>query len=166
MPITAQQREERKAWLGSSDMAAIMGLDPWRTPADVWAEKTGRLEQQEETSVMRRGNLLEGAILNFAEQELGKLTRNVRSTVPELHLAANTDAVADYGDPQNRLPVEAKSVGLWGDAGDDWGQEGTDEVPERVIVQCHVHMRCLDAPDGSRIVPYCHVPGSSRRATS
>ena len=37
-------RAQRTQFLGSSDMAAVTGHDPWgRTRADVWAEKTGRV---------------------------------------------------------------------------------------------------------------------------
>ena len=39
--------EQRKMGIGGSDVAAIMGLSPWRTPAEVWLEKTGRVEPQD-----------------------------------------------------------------------------------------------------------------------
>lgn len=39
--------EQRKKGIGGSDVAAIMGLSPWRTPAEVWLEKTGRAEPQD-----------------------------------------------------------------------------------------------------------------------
>lgn len=38
---------QRKRGIGGSDVAAIMGLSPWRTPAEVWLEKTGRVEPQD-----------------------------------------------------------------------------------------------------------------------
>lgn len=40
----AEWLEQRKKGIGGSDVAAIMGLSPWRTPAEVWLEKTGRVE--------------------------------------------------------------------------------------------------------------------------
>ena len=40
----AEWLEQRKKGIGGSDVAAIMGLSPWRTPAEVWFEKTGRVE--------------------------------------------------------------------------------------------------------------------------
>ena len=30
----------RKLGLGGSDMAAVLGLSPWRSPIDVWLDKT------------------------------------------------------------------------------------------------------------------------------
>lgn len=34
--------EERRKGIGGSDVAAIMGLNPWRSPYEVWLDKTGR----------------------------------------------------------------------------------------------------------------------------
>ena len=37
-------REARKGGVGGSDVGAILGLNPWKTPFEVWLEKTGRAE--------------------------------------------------------------------------------------------------------------------------
>lgn len=146
MAITEEQRQQRKSCLGSSDMAAVLGLDPFRNAADVYLEKTGKLKEQEETKVMRRGNYLEPAILNFAEDVLGNLNRNVFFKAPgDLPMASNVDAEVI----ETKYPVEAKSVGLF--VGEHWGDEGSDEIPDRVIIQCHVHMICTQTA-------FCHVP--------
>jgi len=69
--ITEEQLKQRENHVGSSDMAAIMGVDPWRSSADVWFEKTGKLKEQAETEAMYLGNKLEGGVLDFAEEKLG-----------------------------------------------------------------------------------------------
>jgi putative phage-type endonuclease len=144
--ITEEQKEQKKNRLGSSDMAAVLGLDPLRNATDVYLEKTGKLKEQAESKVMKRGNYLEPAILNFAQDVLGNLNRNVFYSAPEnLPLGANLDAeVIETGNP-----VEGKSVGLF--VGEHWGPEGSDEIPDRVIIQCHVHMICTGKD-------FCHVP--------
>lgn len=38
----AEWLELRKQGIGGSDVAAIMGLSPWKSPLEVWLEKTGR----------------------------------------------------------------------------------------------------------------------------
>lgn len=35
---------QRKLGIGGSDVAAIMGLSPWKAPLEVWLEKTGRAD--------------------------------------------------------------------------------------------------------------------------
>ena len=46
--------EQRAAWLkgrrtgiGGSDVAAVLGLNPWKTPLDVWNDKLGISEDKE-----------------------------------------------------------------------------------------------------------------------
>ena len=139
MPITEAQQEARKAHIGSSDMPAILGLDPWRSPYDVWLEKTGKLQGDITNPAMIAGNRFESGVLEYAEQELGELMPNVNRVHPELPLAANIDAVV-IGSKE---PVECKTSGLFGPLNNEWGEPGTDEVPLNHIVQCHVHMMCL-----------------------
>jgi len=47
-------------------------------------------------------------------------------------------------------PVEGKTAGLFGPLTENYG-EGEDELPDRVIVQCHVHMLAANKE-------VCHVP--------
>jgi len=147
--ITEQQRQERKKFIGSSDMAAILGIDPWRSAADVFIEKTQDLADVENES-MSLGNRLESAVLDYAEDELGPLKRNV--FIPYLsngsHLAANLDGVV----ASSLAPVEAKTSGIQRGfvPAEAWG-DGEDEVPEHVIIQCHVQLICT-----GNIV--CYVP--------
>lgn len=142
MPITAQQKESRKAHIGSSDMAALLGLDGRRNAYDIWLDKTGRLEDQVENEAMYAGTMFEDGILNHAEAKLGKLTRNQYRSAKDkgLPIAANIDAILiDSG-----LPVEVKTSGLYGPLTDVWGDAGTDAVPDKVIVQAQVHLLCTD----------------------
>jgi putative phage-type endonuclease len=132
--LTNEQRQLRRGYVGSSDSPAICGVDLFKTPWDVWAEKTGHVEPFAGNEATERGNLLEPVILNWAERELGvPFRRDIFHGVSrgDARLCANLDAecVVD-GAP---VIVEAKSA----TNPDEWGQEGTAEVPERVLVQTH-----------------------------
>jgi putative phage-type endonuclease len=130
MALTTEQREARRHYIGSSDSPAIMGLDPYRSAADVWLEKTGRAADFAGNDATDRGNYLEPALLAFAEQTLGvPLTRDVMVKHQGGVLAANLDAV-NYDGP---FIVEAKSSVV----PEGWGEQGTDQVPDRVLVQTH-----------------------------
>jgi len=151
MPITAKQREERKGHIGSSDVAAILGCDPWRNIYDLYLEKTGKLTDDNRDDMrMEAGNLLEEPVLKLASKSLGELLigppTRVMADCPIIRV--NTDALVKGTDD----PVEAKTHGLFSPSNDnDWGEEGTDQVPERVIVQCHAHMMAWGRD-------VCHVP--------
>lgn len=49
----------------ASKVAAILGLSPWDSPRYVWHLMRGELEGKDETRAMRRGNMLENAILDW-----------------------------------------------------------------------------------------------------
>lgn len=148
MPITEKQKELRRTHLGSSDMAAILGVDPWRNAYDVWLEKTGKAEGVKETEVMEAGSMFEDGILRWAEdKKLGKLIRNQYRAATGFPIGSNIDAlVVASGEP-----VEAKTSGLFGPLAEQWGEDGTDAVPDRTIIQCHVHMLCAERE-------ICHIP--------
>jgi putative phage-type endonuclease len=42
MALSAEQLEVRRGGIGSSDIAGLVGEDPFKTPFDVWLDKTGR----------------------------------------------------------------------------------------------------------------------------
>jgi putative phage-type endonuclease len=129
---------DRRHTLGSSDAAAVVGRDPWRTPADVWLEKTGRLADEGMPSpAMEAGTFLEAGILDWAAGALGvpitrRQVRLVHPVYPEL--AATLDGVADDG-----TIIEAKTAGLVGTGTglEEWGDAHTDAVPTHVLLQAH-----------------------------
>lgn len=58
-----QWLDMRKNSVGGSEIAAALGLSRWRSPFDVWAEKTGHVTKKDEpTDAMRFGTLLEPII--------------------------------------------------------------------------------------------------------
>lgn len=72
----------REEWLkyrgmgiGGSDAAAIVGLNPYITPYSLWADKTGRLPEQEENEAMRQGRDLEAYVAERFTEATGKKVR-------------------------------------------------------------------------------------------
>src|SRR3990167_7022217 len=44
--MTQDRTKDRKSFLGGSDIAAVMGLSRWKTPLSLWAEKTGKIQNE------------------------------------------------------------------------------------------------------------------------
>jgi predicted phage-related endonuclease len=155
MPITPEQRAERRNHLGSSDLAAILNLDPFKTAWDVWASKTGQLDDYapellDGADPRYAGNILESSVLQFAADRLGPVEANRHKEIEGSPIAVNTDAVVVASGE----PVEAKTVGLFGRLRDEeyWGEDGSvNQVPDRVIIQAHAHMIAWDRG-------LCHIP--------
>lgn len=150
MPITDKQRSARRKHIGSTDVAALLGKDPWgRNAYDVWLEKVGKIEGKPATEAMKAGTFLEEGILQFAESEIGPIRRNQYRANPKLHLGAHIDGITF----KTTLPAEAKKVEYYNPTFKDWGEPNTSEVPADVVIQCHVHMLTMkNKPD------VCYVP--------
>jgi len=148
---TIEQSTERSEWLkarksaiGASDTAAILGLSPWGSQWEVWADKTGRLEDWKGSSATRAGLVFERPVLDTAEAELGPLKRNVRVVHPALPVASTLDGlVIESGEP-----VEAKTTGIVGPVYGDWGDALTDQVPDYYLVQVHTQLLVTGAQLG------------------
>lgn len=65
----------RRQGIGGSDAGAIVGLSRFVTPYTVWADKTGRLPEREDSEAMRQGRDLEGYVASRFEEETGKKVR-------------------------------------------------------------------------------------------
>lgn len=61
-----KSREEfvagRKCGIGGSDVAAVLGLSPWKTPLDVWNDKLGLSEDKEPSEAAYWGTTLEETV--------------------------------------------------------------------------------------------------------
>lgn len=150
MPITAEQRELRRSCVGASDVPAICGCDPWRNAADVWVEKVYGTDDFT-SDAADAGNRFEEPVLDWFEEVIEQeLIRNERIVHPKIKLAANLDALL----PADNAPVNAKTACLFGPTfTEEWGDSLTDDVPDRVIIQCHAEAACfVDRPD------VAHVP--------
>jgi putative phage-type endonuclease len=63
---------QRKQGIGGSDAAAILGLNPWVSPFDVYLDKLGLKEEKEDTEAMRQGRDLEEYVARRFVEATGK----------------------------------------------------------------------------------------------
>ena len=87
---------ERRKSLGGSDVGAILGLNRWRSPYSVWADKRGLLPDEPENEAMRTGRDLEPYVLQRFREASGLKTRRVNAIIRNSdfpHLHANVDSM-------------------------------------------------------------------------
>lgn len=139
--LTDEDLERRRKCIGASDVAAILGVSPWRSPWDVWADKTGRLQPWEGNEATKIGQYLESSVLSYAEAQVGDLERNIRVECPGTPIVATLDArtIAEG------IPVEVKTAGMTGPLHGDWGDAMTDHVPDHYLLQVHTQLLCTGA---------------------
>ncbi len=74
--IRPKDREEwlkhRQSGIGSSEVATIVGLNPWETPYQLWRRKKGLDPAKPENFAMKAGHYLEDAVAQFWHDETGQ----------------------------------------------------------------------------------------------
>lgn len=76
MSVRILTEDERRAGLGGTDVASIVGVSTYRSPIDTYLEKRGEAPAQEQTWRMRLGQIFEDAIADaYQEREGKRLTR-------------------------------------------------------------------------------------------
>ncbi len=68
---------DRTKFIGGSDISVVMGLNRWKTPLQLWAEKTGQVEPDDLSKVERvqLGSELEDFVAKKFERESGLKVR-------------------------------------------------------------------------------------------
>lgn len=126
----------RESGIGSTDISAIMGLNPWRGPFQVWLEKTGQAEPIVPNIPMRAGIALESLIAEMYAEQTGygliKLQDGATVIGMGLHICSPDRLI--QGQPGGLEIKTASSKTAW-------GEPGTDKVPEQYLMQC---LWCMD----------------------
>lgn len=148
--MTPEQRKARRSSLGASEIAAVAGIDPFRGPWDVWAEKMG-LDIAEPVAGSDMGHLFERPLLEHYSKKTGvALEFPATMTHPTLSwVTATPDGLA-----KDRV-VQVKVVGA--NMAHKWEQG----VPDYVV--CQVQWEMLVTGKPLAVVVAC-VGGTDYRA--
>jgi putative phage-type endonuclease len=155
--------EARKSGIGGSDIAAILGLSPWKTAVDVWLEKTGQTPAVEPNEAMHWGNVLEHVVARHYQNTTGRKVQRVNSllrhtkhewaigNIDRAVLAPGSRATAKDGilrGAEGILEVKTASAykaGEWGTPDDD------DAIPTHYVAQAMWYL-------GITGLEWCDVP--------
>lgn len=140
--LSDEQKKLRLGRIGSSQIAALVGLHPFKTPIQVFREATEPEYQQEPNEMLEIGTLLEPVVLELYGRRSGKEWESGWTLTPERwpFAVATPDALA-YSTAETDaadLIVEAKTC--MGFAADGWGEPGTDQVPPAYLCQTQWQM--------------------------
>jgi putative phage-type endonuclease len=137
----------RRTGLGGSDAAACMGMDPYKTPLQLYREKRGEVPEPDlsQNEAVQSGILLEPFIRERYEARTGRKVHRVNQMLrdPEYpFMLANLDGriVGEKG------LFEAKTAGFWAaQKSEDWGdttdENPSDLAPAKYAWQCLHYMR-------------------------
>ena len=129
-------QHDRTAFIGGSDVAAILGVSPWKSPFQLYQEKIGVFCEEitrEKQRLFDRGHRWEPVVVEMLVDELLDrghdvqiIDRNARYQDPEFPFLAcelDLELLID-GEEHN---AEIKTVSPF--AAKAWGEQDTDEIP-------------------------------------
>lgn len=123
--LTEQQLTERLDYICGSDAGVIAGYSKWKTPVELWAEKTGRWTPPDisDKPHIKAGNKLEPTLIRWFEDETGLEVETDEGLIKSdtyKFAAANVDGRVLSDD----AIVEVKTTS----SNEGWG-EGSNEIP-------------------------------------
>ncbi len=137
----------RAAFLGGSDIGAILGVSKYRSAMDVWLEKTGKRVDTKDSFALRFGSFAE----SFIADEYTLLTGEQLVDYPQGLIHSKYSFCVGHID---RFVLENKELPLFTGNGtldtkkllecktanhysqSDWGEPGTDAIPLPYLCQC------------------------------
>lgn len=127
--------ERRKSGIGGSDVAAVLGVSKWKTPYQLWLDKTSDTVTEKESELLHFGQVLEQVIADeYARRNNVKVLRRNQMYRHTEHpeLIANIDRYIVGGKI-----LECKTCNAFASA--KFG-EGGDEVPDEYLLQVQHYM--------------------------
>jgi putative phage-type endonuclease len=138
-PGSPEWHSARRDGLGGSEIAAVMGLSPFESRFSLWHRKAGRLGPVAQNDEMYWGTVLEPVVA----AEFGR--RHPELVLTPSGMWRHHERTYQLGQPDRLLGdgdlLEVKTARY----DDDWGTEGTDEIPVYYRAQVQWYLDCLGA---------------------
>lgn len=128
--------KRRKTGIGGSDVAAVLGLSKWKTPYQLWVDKTSDTVEENESEILHFGQVLEQVVADeYARRNHVKVQRRNRSYQHPEHpeLIGNIDRYIVGGGILECKTADKFTAHLW-------GENNSDEIPDYYLVQVQHYM--------------------------
>lgn len=152
---------ERRKGLGGSDVAAMLGLSKYRSPYQLWLDKTGRSGDDEAGEAAYWGNTLEDIVAKEFAKRNGVKVQRVKDLIkhPEIDFAfANIDRAVINPDISGNVRIkngalttdqilECKTANQF--LQNQWGDDA-ESIPDYYLTQCQWYL-------GNTQTDICHL---------
>jgi len=148
MSLTPEQLALRRTGVTATDISAICGLSPHKTPLMVWCDKVGEPYEKPDSEPMYWGRALEDDVLSRYARDHDGVEMGACGTIAsdiDARWMCTPDSIASIDYPRvESWGVEAKTAFSYEQV-KRWGTEG-DQIPEEYIIQCQWSMMVCDLP--------------------
>lgn len=135
--LTEAQLKERKNYITASDIAAIIGENPYKTAIDVYLDKiSDDIDLSTPSEAAHFGNLLEDVIAEEYARRTGFTVEKEDNLLihPDYPFLAGT---IDRWANNKKHVLEIKTTSFMNK--DQWGEEGTDSIPLAYLCQVSIY---------------------------
>jgi putative phage-type endonuclease len=126
----------RESGVSGTEVSALFGMNPWLTKMGLYARKKGLVDEVKPSERMKIGKALEPVVVHLYEEATGNEVewKDKLISHPKEPLIIGTPD----GFIGEKAIFEAKTAGL--DRAFEWGDEGTDFVPQHYLMQVQHYM--------------------------
>lgn len=144
LAVIAPEEHDRQKYLGGSDIAAVIGVSPWKTPAKLWADKSKpRVAEGPLSNPKARGIRWESVVAEMLVERLESeghtveiVGRNNRyKDADHPFLASEIDFELRLDGEDEITNAELKTVHPFMLLRDGWGESGSDQMPVHYTAQ-------------------------------
>lgn len=174
MPMTSEQEalfhQQRMSGLGGTDMAALLGEDPYQCPMDIYRQKLGLVEPIKPNYRMKKGIHMEPFLHQCAKELIsdrhggqfdvvhGDFHRHPKYPFLIGHLDGR---IITAGNGSRLIGITEYKTGSRFQR-TNWGDEWTDDIPKKYLIQVQHYMMVTGAPvsyvladlDGDQLAVY------------
>jgi putative phage-type endonuclease len=145
MKVIKAEKHDRQNSIGGSDASAVLGLNPWRTPMEVWTEKTKGREDFDNEAMLWGRTLEDVVAREFARRNNVAVSQtNMVFYHDKYPLSASLDRFVHAPDKKPYYKGEIKTEELLevktARSGQGWGDSGTDVIPVYYLPQCYQYL--------------------------
>lgn len=131
-----QWLEYRKTGIGGSDASVVCGINKYRSPVELWLEKTGHLPYQEAGEAAYWGTQLEPVVRSEFTKRTGievKLVKQLLQSEEHPFMQANLDGICEHPDYGTCI-FEAKTASAY--KSNEW----ENSIPAEYMLQIQHYM--------------------------
>lgn len=142
----AEWLQNRRAGIGGSDVSAILGLNKYRSPFEVWLDKTNQLpiDTNEGSEAIHFGNVFEEVVAQEFSRRAGKkVFKQNKTFIHPKHSMLRANIDRDIAHEPGFLECKTANAFL----ADEWVD---NQVPQAYLLQVQHYMNVLNRP-------YCYI---------
>jgi len=146
--------------IGGSDIATLFGKSKWSSPYSLYLKLVGELEDTPDNETLERGRILEPIVADmFAAIHKDEFD------VKEIEMITDSEHDFLVGSPDRILQKDGVAVAVLeiktSDQYQEWGLEGTDQIPEQYYMQVQFYLGLTGLPEAYIAVGFV-APGSRK----